>query len=55
MLKKQNNISSSKETSKDPFAEKEKEFLDLICSFIVDNIINKVNDDKEEGNSLRED
>lgn len=53
MLKKQHKKSCSKQLLKDPFPQKEKEYLDLICSFIVDDIINKVNDDKKESYSLR--
>lgn len=55
MLKKQHNKSCAKLPPKDLLPEREKEYLDLLCSFIVDDIINKVNDDKEESYSLRKD
>lgn len=55
MLKKQHNKLSLEQQSKASFSQKEKEYLDLLCNFIVDIILNKVNDDKEEGNCLRKD
>lgn len=53
MFKKQNNKLSLDQQCKTSFSQKEKEYLDLLCNFIVDIILNKVNDDKEEGNCLR--
>jgi len=55
MLQKLHIKSRSKEPPENTFSDKEKEFLDLICNFLVDDIFNKVNDDKKESNRLCKD
>lgn len=55
MLQKQHINLKAKEPPENTFSKKEKEFLDLICNFLVDDIFNKVNNDKKEGNRLCED
>ncbi|SFO27740.1 hypothetical protein SAMN05421741_13219 [Paenimyroides ummariense] len=55
MLKKQHIKTGSNEHSKNSFSEKEKEFLDLICDFLVDDIFKKLENAKKEGDRLCED
>lgn len=55
MLQKKHIKSCSKQSPNSPFSEKEKDYLDMICNFIVDDIINKVNNDKKKSNRLRKD
>jgi len=52
MIPKLQNISDPPEPSKELFSQREKDFLDLVCNFLVDDIIQKVNDEKK-GNRLR--
>lgn len=42
------------ELSKNDFSPREKDFLDLVCNFLVDDIIKKVNNEKKD-NRVRSD
>lgn len=53
MLQKTHIITKAKEPPSISFSDKE--FLDLICDFLVDDIIKKVNNDKKESDRLCED
>lgn len=55
MSKKQHIKSGSSELSKNSFSEKEKELLDLVCNFLLDDIFKKLENAKKEGDRLCED
>lgn len=54
MIRKLQNQPVTSEPSKDLLSQREKDFLDLVCNFLVDDIIKKVNNEKKD-NRLRSD
>lgn len=54
MIRKLHTQPTQSEPSKNDFSQREKDFLDLVCNFLVDDIIKKVNNEKKD-NRLRSD